>query len=61
MDRIQRNSPKSMAASQNVLAGGSGRVSPANDNGMFDAPSLANAVGNQPKPGSFAEKMLKAK
>ena len=61
MNRIQQNSPNSMAASKDVLAGGSGRVSPASDSGVqFDAPSLANAVVNQPKPGSFAAK-LKAK
>jgi len=41
MDRIQQNSPKNLGQSQNVLAGGSGRVSPVS----FDAPSLANAIG----------------
>lgn len=29
--------------------------------GTFDAPSLANAVGNQPKPGSFAAQLAAKK
>ena len=60
MERIERNSPKAVAATQNVISGGgSGRISPSGEP-AFDAPSLANAIGNQPKPGSFAA-MMKAK
>lgn len=59
MARIQQNSPKSAAASQNVLNGGDGRSS-GSDPGTFDAPSLANAIGSQPKPGSFAAKIKAA-
>ena len=57
MATIQRNSPKAVASTQHMLSGGSGRVSPASDPGSFNAPSLAAAVGNQPKPGSFAAMM----
>lgn len=60
LERIERNSPKAVAATQNVLSGGgSGRISPSGEP-AFDAPSLSNAIGNQPKPGSFAA-MMKAK
>ena len=61
MAQIQQNSPKSVAASQNVLDGGDGRPgSPGSDPGTFDAPSLANAIGNAPKPNSFAAKIKAA-
>mmetsp|Transcript_10808 Transcript_10808/g.13582 ORF Transcript_10808/g.13582 Transcript_10808/m.13582 type:complete len:144 (-) Transcript_10808:315-746(-) len=46
MATIERNSPKAVAATENILSGGSGRVSPASDQGSFNAPSLANAIGN---------------
>ena len=46
MERIERNSPKAVAATQNVISGGgSGRISPSGEP-AFDAPSLANAIGN---------------
>ena len=48
MEAIRQNSPKAAQASQNVLSGGPGRISPANNvsAAAFDAPSLANAVGS---------------
>lgn len=57
MNGIERNSPKGAIASQNVLAGGSGRVSPASDSVAYDAPSLSKAIGTAPKPGSFAARL----
>ena len=58
MEQIQRNSPKAAMASQNVLSGGSSSGGGSgSDSGAYDAPSLANAIGSQPKPGSFAAKI----
>ena len=49
IESIKQNSPKAAAESLKIVQ--------ANNSGEYVAPSLANALSGQVKPGSFADKM----